>query len=154
MAKPYDIVVFGATGYTGRWVMEYLTKGNRGGLKWAAAARDSAKLDQTLDSVSKIVGVDLKASVDKIICDVKDELSMLGMAEKASVVLNCVGPYRWAQCTLQSNARVCDSIFNVRSQGPKTSDLPCRARRPATCKLKILQQLHNSIHSSIMQLSA
>ena len=50
-AKQYDLVVFGATGYTGKFVAEEVyriqTEGRRP-LKWAAAGRSESKVRKTL----------------------------------------------------------------------------------------------------------
>ncbi len=50
--RPFDIVVYGATGYTGRLVAEYLAhhyKGN--GPKWAMAGRSADKLAEVRDLI-------------------------------------------------------------------------------------------------------
>ena len=77
------MVVFGATGVTGRQVARYLSEV---GASWAAAGRDPAKLERTLADV----GAEPAAS---IAADVGDPASLAAMAERASVVLNLVGPY-------------------------------------------------------------
>ena len=51
MSREYDIVVFGSTGYTGKFVNEELCrlqKEGRQDLKWAAAGRSKAKLEKSL----------------------------------------------------------------------------------------------------------
>ena len=50
-SRPYDIVVFGSTGYTGKFVNEELYRLQNGGrqdLKWAAAGRSREKLQKSL----------------------------------------------------------------------------------------------------------
>jgi len=50
-SRPYDIVVFGSTGYTGKFVNEELYRLQNGGrqeLKWAAAGRSKEKLQKSL----------------------------------------------------------------------------------------------------------
>jgi short subunit dehydrogenase-like uncharacterized protein len=81
--REFDVVVFGATGVTGRQVARYLTEV---GASWAAAGRDPAKLERTLAEV----GAEPAAS---IAADVGDPASLAEMAARASVVLNLVGPY-------------------------------------------------------------
>ena len=46
MTKPLDLIVFGATGFTGRLVAEYLlaSQGVGGELRWALAGRSMARL--------------------------------------------------------------------------------------------------------------
>ena len=97
----YDVVIFGATGYTGQFVVEYLAKAvqdkskeDNSGVTWAVSARSEAKLDKVLAQASKNNGYDL-INTPKIIADVSDEASLAAMARQAGVVLNCVGPYRF-----------------------------------------------------------
>jgi len=44
-SRQYDIVVFGATGYTGKLTAEHITKGLPTDLKWALAGRSASKLE-------------------------------------------------------------------------------------------------------------
>lgn len=103
--RPYDLVIFGASGYTGQNVIEYVAKAveqdfaNQKGdkktkLKWAVAGRNKDRLTKSLLSASlNSPGFD-HSTIEMIICDVKDHASIKQMALKAKVVLNCVGPYR------------------------------------------------------------
>jgi short subunit dehydrogenase-like uncharacterized protein len=85
--RDLDVVVFGATGLTGRRVAEYLAKrAPETGAGWAAAARDNAKLERVLNEV----GVD---APETIVADVEEPDSLAAMARRAKVVLNLAGPY-------------------------------------------------------------
>ncbi len=85
--RDLDVVVFGATGVTGRQVAGYLAERTAGeGTRWAAAARDPAKLEQVLGEV----GV---TAPETIVADVNDPGSLAAMASRARVVLNVCGPY-------------------------------------------------------------
>jgi len=93
--KIYDLIIFGATGYTGKNVVQYVARSAQeiGNVKWAISGRDESKLRKVLSQVpleleNKDVGV--------IVCDVKDELSLLDMANQGKIVMNCVGPYRFS----------------------------------------------------------
>nr|CAD7457328.1 unnamed protein product [Timema tahoe] len=91
-----DMVVFGATGFTGRYtVMEMvaLTK-EKGDLKWGVAGRNKAKLDELISQISLKTGEDL-GKVSVIVADVNDESSLLKMAAQTRLVINTVGPYRF-----------------------------------------------------------
>ena len=93
--KTYDFIVFGATGYTGKNVVQYVAKSatELGNLKWAVAGRNESKLRRILGQVpSELSGSDPGV----IVCDVADELSLLEMASMGKIVLNCVGPYRFS----------------------------------------------------------
>jgi len=85
--RDLDVVVFGATGVTGRGVAAYLAeRAPETGLRWAAAARDPAK-------VAAVLG-DLGTSAPETIgADVADPGSLATMAGRARVVLDLVGPY-------------------------------------------------------------
>ncbi len=82
-----DVIVFGATGITGRQVAAYLAERNaETGARWAAAARDPAKLEKVLGEV----GV---TAPETVVADVGDAGSLAAMASRTRVVLNLCGPY-------------------------------------------------------------
>ncbi|HEX5956855.1 MAG TPA: saccharopine dehydrogenase NADP-binding domain-containing protein [Solirubrobacterales bacterium] len=81
--RELDVVVFGATGVTGRQVAAYLSGTDS---RWGAAGRDPAKLERTLADVGAVPTAALAA-------DLSDPGSLAAMAERAAVVLNLVGPY-------------------------------------------------------------
>ena len=87
--RKYDIVVYGATGYTGRLVAEYLTSHyGQSGPKWAMAGRSAAKLAAVRD----LIGA--PADTPLIEANSDDAASMQALAESARVVLTTVGPYQ------------------------------------------------------------
>lgn len=90
----YDIVIYGASGYTGQYIVEYLMKNlndteKYGKLSWAIAGRDETKLKKVLEAKNA------PTDIAVIICDSKDPESLLSMAKSTRLVLNCVGPYRF-----------------------------------------------------------
>jgi short subunit dehydrogenase-like uncharacterized protein len=85
--RPLDVVVFGASGVTGRQVAAYLAeRATEAGARWAAAGRDRSKVEQALGEA----GV---SAPEVIVADVGEPDSLLAMARAARVVLNLVGPY-------------------------------------------------------------
>ncbi|KAK4326995.1 hypothetical protein Pmani_002513 [Petrolisthes manimaculis] len=93
----YDLVVLGATGYTGQYVAEEVARiadTKRPDLKFALAGRNRDKLTKTLDTARENTGLKM-ADVPLVVADVNDEESLLAMAKQARVVINCVGPYRF-----------------------------------------------------------
>jgi short subunit dehydrogenase-like uncharacterized protein len=85
--RDLDVVVFGATGVTGRRVAAYLAeRAAETGARWAAAGRDVAKVKRVLAEV----GV---SEAQTIAADVGDPASLQAMAARTRVVLNLVGPY-------------------------------------------------------------
>ncbi|XP_071515590.1 saccharopine dehydrogenase-like oxidoreductase isoform X2 [Panulirus ornatus] len=95
-AEPYDLVVFGATGYIGQFVAEEIARiaEKNSKLKYAFAGRNKVKLNKTVEMAKMNTGLELR-NVGVIVADVNDEESLLNMAKQAKVVLNCVGPYRF-----------------------------------------------------------
>jgi short subunit dehydrogenase-like uncharacterized protein len=85
--RDLDVVVFGATGVTGRRVAAYLAEREaETDLRWAAAARDA-------DKVGKLLGEIGVSPPETIVADVGDGSSLAAMASRTRVVLDLVGPY-------------------------------------------------------------
>jgi short subunit dehydrogenase-like uncharacterized protein len=81
-----DVVVFGATGITGRQVCRYLAERVPGRPHWAAAGRDRSKVERVLGEI----GV---TAPEVIVADLKEPESLAAMAARTKVVLNLCGPY-------------------------------------------------------------
>ena len=88
--RELDIVVYGATGFTGRLVAEYLntTYGVNQDVNWAMAGRSLDKLVSVRDEM----GIDL--ALPLVVPDGSDVQSINAMVDRASVVLTTVGPYQ------------------------------------------------------------
>ena len=86
----FDIIVYGATGFTGRLVAEYLaaTYGVGGEVKWAMAGRSGAKLAEVRDAVGAPKATPL------IVADAADAGSVAAMVGRAKAILTTVGPYQ------------------------------------------------------------
>ena len=80
-----DILVFGATGYTGALTAEYLAANAPSHVRWGLAGRSRDRLAALRDRL----GVD----VATIEADIEDEASMRRMAESTRVLVTTVGPY-------------------------------------------------------------
>lgn len=89
-SRDFDVVVFGASGFTGRLVAEYLLKRYSAGgeLRWAVAGRNADKLRQTL----KEIGAP-DAAIPVLIADSGDPDALDAVARRTRVVLTTVGPY-------------------------------------------------------------
>ncbi len=86
--KEFDIIVWGASGFTGRLVAAYLFKqyGTQGDLKWAMAGRNQEKLIAVRAEVAD-------SSVPIVLADSDDEASLTAMILRTKVVCTTVGPY-------------------------------------------------------------
>ncbi|MFF4018846.1 saccharopine dehydrogenase family protein [Streptomyces sp. NPDC001843] len=85
--RPYDIVLFGATGFVGRLTAEYLAAHAPGDLRWAIAGRSERKLRELRE---RLPG---GADVGVLEADVEDPGTLRRLAEHARVVASTVGPY-------------------------------------------------------------
>lgn len=83
--REFDIIVYGATGFTGKLVAEYLGSRDQG-VTWAMAGRSLTKLEAVRD--------DLGIDVPLITADADDPASLRAMCDRAKVVLTTVGPYQ------------------------------------------------------------
>ncbi|MFD7469310.1 saccharopine dehydrogenase family protein [Streptomyces tendae] len=89
--RPYDIVLFGATGFVGELTAEYLAAHAPDGLRWAVAGRDGEKLRRLRDRLT--AAADTADDVGVLLADVSDPASLRGLAEQARVLATTVGPY-------------------------------------------------------------
>jgi short subunit dehydrogenase-like uncharacterized protein len=89
-AKSFDVVLFGATGFTGRQaVVAMVHRAATQPLRWAVAGRDPAKL-------AALIGELVPTAAEQpgvIVADANDVESLHAMASKAGVLLNLAGPY-------------------------------------------------------------
>ncbi|NBE84707.1 saccharopine dehydrogenase family protein [Micromonospora rubida] len=89
--RAYDVVLFGATGFTGGLTAEYLARHAPDGLRWALAGRNPAKLAAVRD---RLAGIDpALAGLPLLTADVTDPESLRRVADSARVVASTVGPY-------------------------------------------------------------
>ncbi len=90
MTKPFDIVVHGATGFTGRLVIEYLLQHYPAGsgVRWAMGGRSADKLVAVRDEVGA------PADTPLVVTDSADAASLQALMAQTRLVLTTVGPYQ------------------------------------------------------------
>jgi short subunit dehydrogenase-like uncharacterized protein len=90
MTKEFDIIVYGATGFTGRLVAEYLAKeyASDTSIKWAMAGRSADKLVQVRDEIGA------PSTTPLVVADANDAASMQAMVARTRCILTTVGPYQ------------------------------------------------------------
>ena len=89
--REFDIVVYGATGYTGRLVAEHFVReygGKPGAPKWAMAGRSLDKLAEVRDAIGAPKDTPL------VVADASDPGTLDAMCHRTRVVLTTVGPYQ------------------------------------------------------------
>jgi short subunit dehydrogenase-like uncharacterized protein len=89
-APSHDLVAFGATSFVGKILCRYLWDefGAQGKMKWAAAARSQAKLEELRSSLGANAG-----TLPLVIADAADEASLGKLCASTRVVVSTVGPY-------------------------------------------------------------
>lgn len=94
MDREFDVIVFGATGFTGYLTAEYLLNqyGLGDNLRWAIAGRSPEKLDNTRAQLQTDTGVDT-TSLSTLVADASDLELMRDLASRTHVVCTTVGPY-------------------------------------------------------------
>ncbi len=114
--RTYDVVVWGATGFTGLLAAEYmyLTYGLNGDVKWAIAGRDSRKLNELNQNIT---GSDVD-QIPQLIADSHDETSLRQLLSSTKVVCSTVGPYAiygslLVQLCLEEGTHYCDLTGEV-----------------------------------------
>ncbi|XP_071036958.1 saccharopine dehydrogenase-like oxidoreductase [Parasteatoda tepidariorum] len=93
MERKYEVTVFGASGYTGVFVVRELAI-YHSEIKWCIAGRNVEKLRNVLKEIETEIGKNLD-SVDIIQADTGDESSLAHMCRSSAVIISCVGPYRF-----------------------------------------------------------
>jgi len=88
MARDFDLILYGASGFTGQLVAEYLAGRPGEPSRWAMAGRNLAKLAAVRDAVGAPADIALLA------VDADDPVALRAMAERTEVVLSTVGPYQ------------------------------------------------------------
>ena len=89
--RELDLVVFGATGFTGRLTAEYLARHAPDGLRWGLVGRSREKLEGVREHLTATdAGL---GDLPLLIADVEDDVSLKDVANRARVVITTVGPY-------------------------------------------------------------
>jgi short subunit dehydrogenase-like uncharacterized protein len=90
-ARPFDIVVFGATGYTGGLTAEYLARQAPAGTHWALAGRSREKLEAVRRRLTAINPA--CATLELLTADAAEPETLKRVAEATRGVNTTVGPY-------------------------------------------------------------
>ncbi|KAH9501991.1 saccharopine dehydrogenase-like oxidoreductase [Dermatophagoides farinae] len=98
MAKQFDLLIFGATGFTGRFVVERLVQtiehyGLNDSFRWAVAARNVVQLRRYLHEIEQYTGIKFVHKLDIFETDIEREQSLRNVFARSKLVMNCVGPY-------------------------------------------------------------
>ena len=112
-SREFDIIVWGASGFTGRLVALYLFDkyGANGDLKWAMGGRNLKKLEKVRDEIAN-------KNVPLVIADSNDKVSLFNMVNRTKVICTTVGPYakygsNLVEACVKSHIHYCDLAGEV-----------------------------------------
>ena len=87
--RPYDVVLYGASGFTGFQTVQYFAQHpQRGQVRWAIAGRNRQKLEAVKAQLGAAVG-----DVDVLVVDSRDSCLVDRMVAQTRVILNTAGPF-------------------------------------------------------------
>ncbi len=90
-AREFDLVLFGATGFTGGLTADYLARHAPAGLRWALVGRNQAKLEAVRRRLTEIDPA--HGDLELLVADATDPASLAAVASRSRVVVTTVGPY-------------------------------------------------------------
>tara|TARA_B100000767_G_C19766251_1_gene537638 strand:- start:315 stop:1532 length:1218 start_codon:yes stop_codon:yes gene_type:complete len=112
-SKEFDIIIWGASGFTGRLVTLYLFDkyGATSNLKWAMGGRNLSKLEKIRDEVAD-------KNIPIIIADSNNKISLINMAKRTKVICTTIGPYakygsKLVEACIESHIHYCDLAGEV-----------------------------------------
>ena len=112
-SREFDIIIWGASGFTGRLVALYLFDkyGATGDLKWAMGGRNLTKLEKVREEVAD-------KHVPLVIANSNDKVSLLNMVKRTKVICTTVGPYakygsNLVEVCIKSQIHYCDLAGEV-----------------------------------------
>ncbi|KAL9050474.1 MAG: hypothetical protein Q9162_006621 [Coniocarpon cinnabarinum] len=121
MSRQYDLVLLGATGFTGKLTAEYIHTHFPSSLKWAIAGRSESKLKavnkdlEALDETRKLPDIEIALLG-------KDEL--INVSNRARVLINTVGPYhKFSTPVVEACAETGTHYLDVTGEAPWTGDM-------------------------------
>ena len=112
-SREFDIIIWGASGFTGRLVAGYIFSkyGTNRDLKWAMAGRNLAKLELVRSKVAD-------KTVPLVVADSNDDESLKEMVKRAKVICTTVGPYakygsKLVSVCIENKTHYCDLAGEV-----------------------------------------
>lgn len=89
-SRQYEVVLFGASGYTGKYTAEHIVKQLPSDLRWAVAGRSASKLSAVVEDVQRMNPDRRAPGVEACSLDPSD---LNELAKKTKLIINTVGPY-------------------------------------------------------------
>jgi short subunit dehydrogenase-like uncharacterized protein len=124
--RKYDLVLYGASGFTGRQTVEYCKQFAPAGLTWAIAGRNRSKLES----------VNL-AGADVLVADAQDDNALDNLARQTRVVLSTAGPFglygtKLVAACVRNRTHYCD--ITGETPGSVSRSIGITRKRPPTVR--------------------
>jgi len=117
--REFDLVVHGATGFTGRQAAAYVAKHAPPGLRWAISGRSQTRLEAVrtgLEGAAQTVSV--------LVADSHDAVAVDALARRTRVVLTTVGPYaKYGTALLAACAAAGTHYVDITGETPWVRDM-------------------------------
>ncbi|KAI9731256.1 MAG: hypothetical protein M1818_007881 [Claussenomyces sp. TS43310] len=114
--RQYDIVVFGATGLTGKLTAQHIARHLPTDIRWAIAGRSAKKLAAVLAACTKLNADRLQPALE--ICSL-DDAELGDLARKTTVLISTVGPYaKYGECAFKACAENGTHYLDVTGEVP------------------------------------
>ncbi|KAL8941843.1 MAG: hypothetical protein Q9211_001651 [Gyalolechia sp. 1 TL-2023] len=114
--RQYDLILLGATGYTGKLCAEYITKSLPTDLKWAVSGRSYERLSAVVEEIKSFNPDRIQPAVEVATLTLDDSRSL---AQKSRLILNTVGPYfRYSSPVVQACAENGTHYLDVTGELP------------------------------------
>ena len=124
MAREYELILYGATGYTGKYCAEHLQSTAPTDLKWAIAGRNASKL-QTIAAELKQQNPDRAQPGVEAINHEPADLEQL--ASKTTVLISCVGPFwKFGTPVIEACAKQGTHYIDITGEVPWVHDMISR----------------------------
>ena len=117
----FECIVFGATGYTGKYAAEHITTHLPTDFKWAVAGRSEAKLERLVDDLKSLNADRLQPGIEIAQLE-KDDL--INLAKKTKVLITTVGPYhKYGSVVVEACAETGTHYLDVTGEIPWVYDM-------------------------------
>ena len=91
-ARPFQVVIWGASGFTGRLVCEHLSRDYKGQVSWAMAGRSQAKLESIRADLAEKYGAEI-SEIPILLGTLDDQASLNNIASQTDVIISTAGPF-------------------------------------------------------------
>ncbi|KAK3691198.1 hypothetical protein LTR37_018786 [Vermiconidia calcicola] len=119
--RQYECIVFGASGYTGKYTAEHITTHLPTDFKWAVAGRSEAKLQAVVDEIKPLNPNRIQPAIEVAQLEKKD---LVNLAKKTKVLVTTVGPYhKYGSVVVEACAETGTHYLDVTGETPWVYDM-------------------------------